>query len=92
MQMLTRSGWTPSNDIEVKMHNQQSLQTKYCILQKHVLLSLSLQSILVQIRAEIMSDPNVRLDDSPLTRYREYTEQEAKDAFERMVRKYGWNR
>ena len=48
------------------------------------------KSILVQIRAEIMSDPKARLDSS---RYgTDYSEVEAKDAFERMVRKYGWNR
>lgn len=62
MQMLTRSGWTPSNDIE---------------------------SILVQIRSEIISDPSTRLDSCP---EREYSESEAKVAFERMVHKYGWNR
>lgn len=37
-----------------------------------------------------MSDPKARLDSS---RYgTDYSEVEAKDAFERMVRKYGWNR
>ncbi|XP_052232724.1 ubiquitin-conjugating enzyme E2 Q2-like isoform X1 [Dreissena polymorpha] len=60
MEMLTRSGWSPSNDIE---------------------------SILVQIRAEIMSDQNARLDSNP---DREYGEAEAKDAFKRMVERYGW--
>lgn len=62
MQMLTRSGWSPSNDIE---------------------------SILVQVRAEIMSDPRARLESHS---GREYSESEAKSAFERMVAKYGWNR
>jgi len=61
MQMLTRSGWSPSNDIE---------------------------SILIQIRCEIMSDPNVRLD---ITTDSVYTEAEAKDAFKRMVDRYKWN-
>ncbi|XP_052817642.1 ubiquitin-conjugating enzyme E2 Q1-like [Mya arenaria] len=61
MQMLTRSGWTPSNDIE---------------------------GILVQIRSEIMSDKNTRLDSNP---DRQYTETEAKDAFHRMVKRYQWN-
>ncbi|WAR12627.1 U2QL1-like protein [Mya arenaria] len=56
MQMLTRSGWTPSNDIE--------------------------------IRSEIMSDKNTRLDSNP---DRQYTETEAKDAFHRMVKRYQWN-
>lgn len=37
-----------------------------------------------------MSDPNARLDSSRLGA--DYGEVEAKDAFERMVRKYGWNR
>ncbi|XP_064393657.1 ubiquitin-conjugating enzyme E2Q-like protein 1 isoform X2 [Halichondria panicea] len=63
MQMLTRSGWTPSNDIE---------------------------SILVQIRSEIISDPNTRLDSGRPDV--EYSESEATVAFERMVHKYGWNR
>lgn len=62
MQMLTRSGWAPCNDIE---------------------------GILVQIRSEIMSDPNARLDADP---GREYTESEARDAFNRMVSRYGWNK
>ncbi|CAH1270373.1 UBE2Q2 [Branchiostoma lanceolatum] len=60
MEMLTRSGWRPTNDIE---------------------------SILVQIRAEILSDNNVRLDKNPNW---EYTESEAKTAFHRMVNRYGW--
>ncbi|KAL5466769.1 hypothetical protein EMCRGX_G030918 [Ephydatia muelleri] len=63
MEMLTRSGWTPSNDIE---------------------------GILVQVRAEIMSDLNAQLD--PHNPDQEYSESEAKTAFERMVQKYGWNR
>ncbi|XP_067651808.1 ubiquitin-conjugating enzyme E2 25-like [Haliotis asinina] len=63
MEMLTKSGWVPSNDIE---------------------------SILVQVRAEIMSDPNASLDS---TRPNEaYTEREARDAFNRMVSRYGWNK
>ena len=62
MELLTRSGWLSTNDIE---------------------------SILVQARAEIMSDPRARLDPNPDM---EYTEAEAKIAFERMVSKYGWNR
>lgn len=61
MQMLTRSGWSPSNDIE---------------------------SILIQIRCEIMSDPNARLE---LQTDKVYTEAEAKDAFKRMVDRYKWN-
>lgn len=61
MQMLTRSGWSPSNDIE---------------------------SILIQIRCEIVSDPNVHLD---LQNDKSYTEAEAKDAFKRMVDRYKWN-
>lgn len=62
MEMLTKSGWTPTNDIE---------------------------GILVQIRSEIMSDPNARLDPNP---DREYGEAEARDAFNRMVTRYGWNK
>ncbi len=49
-----------------------------------------MQSILVQIRAEIMSDPNTRLDLSGSER--DYSEQEAMAAFERMMIKYGWKR
>ena len=63
MQMLTRSGWRPTNEIE---------------------------SILVQIRAEIMSDENACLE-RPLTN-RPYNIHEAKVAFQRMVEKYGWNK
>ena len=48
-----------------------------------------LQSILVQIRAEIMSDQQARLDSNP---DRPYDEAEAKQAFERMVQRYGWNK
>lgn len=62
MEMLTRSGWTPSNDIE---------------------------SILVQVRAEIMSDPKAQLD--PRYADQEYNESEAQTSFERMVQKYGWH-
>ncbi|XP_071092148.1 ubiquitin-conjugating enzyme E2 Q2-like [Haliotis cracherodii] len=63
MEMLTKSGWVPANDIE---------------------------SILVQVRAEIMSDPNASLDS---TRPNDsYTEREARDAFNRMVSRYGWNK
>ena len=47
------------------------------------------QSILIQVRAEIMSDKNAQLDVTP---DREYSDFEAKDAFERMVRRYGWNK
>ncbi len=46
------------------------------------------QSMLVQIRAEIMSDSNTRLDATHPDR--EYDKQEAKTAFIRMVQKYGW--
>ncbi|KAL8610342.1 hypothetical protein ACOMHN_041156 [Nucella lapillus] len=60
MQMLTKSGWMPTNDIE---------------------------GVLVQVRAEILSDPKASLD---LTNITPYTEDEAKEAFERMVLRYGW--
>ncbi|XP_070574815.1 ubiquitin-conjugating enzyme E2 Q1-like [Ptychodera flava] len=62
MQLLTKSGWRPANDIE---------------------------SILIQIRSEIMSDPNAQLD---YEADREYDEHAAKQAFERMVMRYGWNK
>ena len=37
-----------------------------------------------------MSDPKARLDSSDPAR--EYSEAEAQHAFERMVRRYGWNK
>ena len=43
----------------------------------------------MQVRSEIMSDPNARLDSNP---DREYGEQEARDAFDRMVSRYNWNK
>ena len=43
----------------------------------------------MQIRSEIMSDANARLDGNP---DREYGEQEARDAFHRMVSRYNWNK
>lgn len=36
-----------------------------------------------------MSDPNARLDANP---DKVYDEQEAKQAFDRTVQRYGWNR
>ncbi|CAC5393197.1 UBE2Q [Mytilus coruscus] len=62
MEMLTKSGWRPINDIEM---------------------------ILVQIRSEIMSDKQASLDMNDADR--PYGEQEARDAFNRMVKRYGWN-
>ena len=50
---------------------------------------LLFQSILVQVRAEIMSDSNARLD---LSSSGDYSESEARQAFERMVHRYGWNK
>ena len=44
---------------------------------------------LVQIRAEIMSDTKACLDLMP---DRAYDETEAKVAFKRMVRRYGWDK
>ena len=58
---------------------------------KSLLLSFcNLQSILIQIRAEIMSDPKARLE--LMGKTLEYNEHEAKMAFERMVMKYGWDK
>ncbi|XP_065827559.1 ubiquitin-conjugating enzyme E2 Q1-like [Oscarella lobularis] len=63
MELLTRSGWRPTVDIE---------------------------SVLVQIHSEMISDTRAQLDfshgDHP------YDETAAKQAFERMVRRYGWNK
>ena len=44
----------------------------------------------MQIRAEIMSDSNTRLELGGGDV--DYSEQEAKAAFQRMVMKYGWSR
>ena len=49
----------------------------------------ALQGILVQVRAEIMSDNQARLDSSP---DKEYTHTEAEQAFVRMVQRYGWDK
>ena len=46
------------------------------------------QSILVQIRAEILSDPNACLEDKNPDR--EYDVAEARSAFKRMTQRYGW--
>ena len=48
------------------------------------------QSILVQVRSEILSDPNASLDSRQADQA--YTEAEARDAFRRMVQRYGWNK
>ncbi|XP_038068831.1 ubiquitin-conjugating enzyme E2Q-like protein CG4502 [Patiria miniata] len=63
MELLTKSGWRPTNDIE---------------------------SILVQVRSEIVSDPKAALDMDRANR--EYTKTEAETAFHRMVQRYGWNK
>jgi len=60
MELLTRSGWSPGNDIE---------------------------SILIQIRSEMISG-NARID---FERMQDYTEEEARSAFERVARQHGWN-
>eukprot|EP00042_Codosiga_hollandica_P051797 m.644463 g.644463 ORF g.644463 m.644463 type:complete len:168 (+) comp58352_c0_seq20:2162-2665(+) len=49
----------------------------------------SLENVLVQLRAEIMSDPNAQLDKSSRVN-QAYDEHEAKQAFQRMCRRYGW--
>ena len=48
------------------------------------------QGILVQVRSEILSDPNASL--SPEHSDRPYSEAEAREAFNRMVTRYGWNK
>ncbi|XP_078337762.1 uncharacterized protein LOC111136146 [Crassostrea virginica] len=63
MEMLTKSGWMPTNDIE---------------------------NILVQIRCEILSDPNAQLDLNNANTA--YTITEARAAFQRMVQRYGWDK
>lgn len=47
----------------------------------------TVESVLVQIRAEIGSDPKTRLDPSS---DKPYDEEEARRAFDRMCAKYGW--
>ena len=61
MQMLTNSGWMPTNSIE---------------------------AVLVQVRSEIVSDPKVHLDYG--RENQEYSEGDARAAFQRMCAKYGW--
>lgn len=61
MQMLTNSGWQPSNDIE---------------------------SILIQVRAEILSDPDASLATRQTNTA--YSLEDARIAFKRMTQKYGW--
>lgn len=51
---------------------------------------LPLQGILVQVRSEILSDPNASLNHANSDQA--YTEAEARDAFNRMVTRYGWNK
>jgi len=54
-----------------------------------MMMMMFVQSILIQIRSTIMSDGDAQLDRDA---DRVYTEREARDAFTRMVAKYGWNR
>jgi len=60
MELLTKSGWSPGNDIE---------------------------SILIQIRSEMISG-GASID---FQNTREYTEEEAKQAFDRVAKQHGWN-
>lgn len=46
----------------------------------------TIESILIQIRSEIMSDPKTRLD----VMGKEYSAEDARRAFDRMCAKYGW--
>jgi len=52
-------------------------------------IAVFVQSILIQIRSTIMSDSQAQLDRDA---DHAYTEREARDAFTRMVAKYGWNK
>lgn len=63
MELLTKSGWRPTYDIE---------------------------NLLIQIRSEILSDPNASLKKSSADK--PYDLVEAQRAFERMVNRYGWNK
>lgn len=49
----------------------------------------TIESVLVQVRTEILSDPKARLDLSMDVSW-EYSERDAKLAFDRMCAKYGW--
>ena len=110
MQLLTRSGWRPTTDIEVCTPGNwicPSVCLSVCLYVclcvhcfVHLVICASLeivvyivpalsQSMLIQVRAEIMSDKRAQLDTYP---DREYNETEARQAFERMVRRYGWNK
>ena len=48
---------------------------------------MSIESVIVQVRTEIASDPKARLNGGDT---RDYNEHEAKAAFDRMRAKYGW--
>jgi hypothetical protein len=48
---------------------------------------MSVESVIVQVRTEISSDPKARLNRGDT---RDYDEREAKAAFDRMCSKYGW--
>jgi ubiquitin-conjugating enzyme E2 Q len=63
MELLTRSGWLPTNDFE---------------------------SLLIQVRSEMLAG-NARLDLSAKGPRAEYSEDEARRAFERVARDHGWN-
>ena len=56
----------------------------------HPFLSSCFKGILVQVRSEIISDPNAQLDDMQANK--PYSEDEARRAFARMVQRYGWNK
>ncbi len=57
---------------------------------KIIMIPSCFQAILVQIRSEIMSDPNARLDKRNTNI--PYDMVEAKRAFERMVSRYKWDK
>jgi hypothetical protein len=65
------------------------LSISQCYLQEFAVFLVT-QNILVQIRCEILSDPNAQLDLNNANLA--YTESEAKAAFTRMVQRYGWDK
>jgi ubiquitin-conjugating enzyme E2 Q len=85
MELLTRSAWSAANDVE--RFGVESVNGKRALRPN---LEFQFYSILVQIQAEIASDPNAALDLSAPNRV--YDEHEARAAFERMCAKYGWNK
>ncbi|KAJ8303307.1 hypothetical protein KUTeg_019703 [Tegillarca granosa] len=82
MELLTKSGWRPTNDIEIF--------TKHCKVESVCPVTTVEKSILICVRSEIMSDPKACLDSAKGDQ--KYSEEEARAAFRRMVQRYNWDK